>query len=59
VFETHPASSGENRPSQLFDWDEIERVVKDYRAGRISNMGPAMKRYLSLLDRGYRSPLLG
>jgi hypothetical protein len=59
VFETHPASSGETRPSQLFNWDEIEHLVKDYRADRLSNIGPAMQRYLSLLDRGYRWPNLG
>lgn len=57
VFETHPASTGETGPSQFFNWDEVERAVKDYRADRLSNMGPAMKRYLSLLDRGYRWPL--
>jgi hypothetical protein len=45
--------AGEARPSQLFGWDEIERLVKDYRADRFSNIGPAMEHYLSLLDCGY------
>jgi hypothetical protein len=58
VSETHPLSAGETRPSQLFSWDEIEHLVKDYRADRLSDIGPAMERYLSLLDHGYRWPRL-
>jgi hypothetical protein len=58
VCETHPANAGETKPSQLFSWDEIEHLVKDYRADRFSNIGPAMERYLSLLDRGYTWPRL-
>jgi len=58
VSETHPPSAGEFRPSQHFSWQEIEHLVKDYRADRLSDIGPAMTRYLSLLDRGYRWPRL-
>lgn len=58
LFETHPASPGETIPPQLFNWEEIEHLVKDFRADRLSNIGPAMEHYLSLLDRGYRWPHL-
>jgi len=59
VFETHPANAEEMGHSQPFSWDEIEHLVKDYRADRLSNIGPAMVHYLSLLDRGYRCAYLG
>lgn len=58
VSESYPTSAGEFRPSQLFSWGEIEHLVKDYRADRLSEIGPAMARYLSLLDSGYRWPRL-
>jgi hypothetical protein len=56
VLETHPTDAGEVRLSPLFSWDEIEHLVKAYRADRLSSIRPAMGRYLSLLDRGYRWP---
>jgi hypothetical protein len=58
VFETRSANSGDTGSLQLFSWDEVEHLVKDYRADRRANIGPAMERYLSLLDRGYRWPHL-
>ncbi len=58
VSEARPTNAGETRPPLLFNWDEIQHLVKDYRADRLSNIGPAMERYLSLLDRGYRWPSL-
>jgi len=58
VFEAHPTNAGEIRPPLLFNWDEIKRLVEEYRADRLSNIGPAMERYLSLLDRGDRWPHL-
>lgn len=58
VFETYPSSSRGNTARQLFDWNEIGHLVSDYREDRLSNIGPAMERYLSLLERGYRQPNL-
>ncbi len=58
VFEARPTNAGEIRSPLLFNWEEIEHLVKDYRADRLSRIGPAMERYLSLLDRGYRWPHL-
>jgi hypothetical protein len=43
-------------PFRLFTPREIEGLIKDYRAGRLSRTFPAMERYLRLLDRGYKWP---
>ena len=51
--------TGVSGPVRLFNPDEIERLVRDYRGDRLSNIRPAMIRYLLLLDRGYRLPVLG
>lgn len=45
-------------PSRLFSFSEIEDLVGHYRASRLSKLGPAMTRYLLLLDRGYRWPAI-
>lgn len=58
VSEAHPRNTGETLPSELFSPSEIQHLVEDYRANRLSNIRPAMERYLSLLDRGYRWPNL-
>lgn len=52
---THADAGGRYQP---FSPDEVERLVKDFRADRLSQIGPAMERYLSLLDRGFRWPSL-
>ena len=54
---TGNARSGED-PFPLFSLSEIEDLVGDYGANRRSNIGPAMTRYLLLLERGYRWPAL-
>lgn len=59
VVETRSTYVTASKPSQLFSWEEVEDLVKDYRADRLSDIRPAMEHYLSLLDRGYRWPLLG
>lgn len=58
VAESRATNAPADRHSEPFSRDEIEHLVKDYRADRLSNIKPAMKRYLSLLDRGYRWPSL-
>jgi hypothetical protein len=58
VSEAHTMNARETRSSELFSPDEIQHLVEDYRADRLSNIGPAMERYLSLLHRGYRWPNL-
>lgn len=56
VVESRSSHAAANEPFQLFSSAEVERLVKDFRADRLSRIGPAMGRYLSLLDRGYRWP---
>ncbi|MBS0249585.1 MAG: hypothetical protein JSR78_00790 [Proteobacteria bacterium] len=58
VLETQSTNAAEFKPARLFSWDEVEHLVKDYCADRLSGMGPAMEHYLSLLSRGYRWPQL-
>ena len=43
-------------PLRLFSRDEIERLVRDYCSNRLSDMAPAMKHYLKLLEEGSRWP---
>jgi hypothetical protein len=58
IVESRTAHAVTNKPFQLFSRTEVEQLVKQFRADRLSGMGPAMGRYLSLLDRGYRWPHL-
>jgi hypothetical protein len=56
VQEVQPMKRAGGMSSPAFCWDDVERLVSEYRADRLYNLGPAMARYLSLLDRGYRYP---
>jgi hypothetical protein len=58
IVESRTTKASENRPFKQFSWDEVEQLVRDFRDERLSNVGPAMERYLSLLHRGYRLPNL-
>jgi len=56
IVESGKSHGTTNKAFQGFSRDEVEQIVGDFRADRLSEIGPAMERYLSLLDRGYRWP---
>lgn len=44
--------------NRLFTRREVEQLVLNFRAKNYSKLGPAMKRYLQLLEEGYVWPCL-
>jgi uncharacterized protein YcbK (DUF882 family) len=58
ILESRKTHVAANKSFQSFSRNEVEQIVRDFRANRLTEIGPAMEHYLWLLDRGYRWPSL-